>query len=101
MELKEKEYKLSRAEKRIIAHRGELRCEACNRFHEVDEDAYQFIIDNGKEYVYLCPRARCKKSRAENLIDENLISVPNTSYSGKMYHPVVDEKNLWVFKMYD
>lgn len=98
----ETEYPLSREEKRKLAHLGELRCEACNRWHVVDEDAYHYLMGgkDQKDYVYLCPRKRCKQSRAENLIDSNLIAHPDRSPVGKLYHPVEGERNLYRFRLY-
>lgn len=93
-------YPLTRLEKRKLAHLGELRCEACNRWHPVDEDAYEYIMKDDKDYVYLCPRARCKQSRAENLIDYNLVAHPDKSPIGKLYHPVDGERNLYRFRLY-
>lgn len=100
METEESLYPLTREEKRRLAHLGELRCEACNRWHKVDEDAYTYIIKDDKDYVYLCPRARCKRTRAENLIDDRLIAYSDISPIGKLYHPVAGERNLYRFRLY-
>lgn len=99
------ERKLTKQEKNLVAHFGELRCEACNRYHKVDQDAYETIMGRNsdkdpKEYVYLCPRQRCIKTRAENLIDERYVAHPDRSPIGKLYHPVDGEKNLYIFRLY-
>ena len=100
MRTEESEYPLSKAEKRRLAHYGELRCEACNRWHRVDEDAYEYLMKDDKDYVYLCPRRRCIQSRAENLIDKKYVAHPDKSPLGKMYFPVDGEKNLYRFRLY-
>ncbi len=104
MKQEEKQYKLTKKQKTLNAHRGELRCESCNRYHKVDEDAYEYVTDKQKDrpYVYLCPRARCRKHRAENLIDYRLVYDPqdeNSNRKGKLYHKVISERNLYILNM--
>jgi hypothetical protein len=101
---REKEYKLSKKQKLAIAHKGELRCENCNRYSKVDEDAYEYVIEKQKDrqYVYLCSRKRCRRHRAENLIDYRLVFDPQDDKStrkGKLYHKVTSEKNLYILMM--
>lgn len=92
MHNEERVYPLSKQEKIASQHIGELICEACNRWHVIDEDAWEKMDGQSREnYVYLCPRDRCIRSRPDNLIDEKLI--------GKLYHPVAGEKDLYMFKL--
>lgn len=63
-----------RQERQDEKYKYNLRCESCNRWTLVDHDVWRETIkrlrEKNQEYLFLCKRRTCLRSRSETLLSE-------------------------------